>query len=168
MPATQDEDDGVRRLLFHRAQRRELQPRLVANRSEQWMAKNVIIVILQLDPSALAVHEQGAKLVFRDVRCMQAAIGGPAFKKGAMDSALTSLLADYDSDADSNEDADVGEDDEDHTVAMELGVDVADPGAGDGAVDVEEYPGHAGDDAAEPDCNDHDDAIEAMTSLSVD
>jgi hypothetical protein len=71
---TQDVDDRVRRLLVHRAQLRELQARLVARSSEAWSAKTVLIVHQQLDPPALSVGQADVKLVFRDIRCVQAAV----------------------------------------------------------------------------------------------
>jgi hypothetical protein len=72
-----------------------------------------------------------------------------------------SLLANYDSDADSNEDADGGADDEDHNVAVELGVDAAHPGVGDGVVDVEANPMPADEAVEELDGDDADGANEA-------
>ena len=124
------------------------------------MAKTLLIVHLRVDPPAIAIGTADGKLVFRDIRCMQTAAGGPASKKCTMDSALTSMLANYDSDADSNEDADCGTDD-DHDVAAELGVDAAHPGSGDGVGDVEANPMPAYEDVEELDCDDVDGAKEA-------
>ena len=119
------------------------------------MAKTLLVVRLRVDPPAVAIGAADVKLVFRDIRCVQAAAGGPALKKGTMDSALMSMLANYDSDADSNEDADGGADD-DHDVAVELGVDAAHPGYGDGVGDMEAAPMPA------------DEAVEELDGNAVD
>ena len=124
------------------------------------MATTLLIVHLRVDPPAMAIGTADVKLVFRDIRRMQAAAGGPALKKGTMDSALMSMLANYDSDADSNEDADGGTDD-DHDVAVELGVDAAHPGYGDGVGDMEAAPMPADEAVEELDGDDADDTNEA-------
>lgn len=132
----QDADPRFVRLLFHRKQPRELQPRLVAKRSDKWMANNVLIVELRMDPYGIAVHQKGAKLVFRTIRCIQVEAAGRAAQQCAMDSALTDLLAEYNSDSDNESVASKctsdGAADAEHNVAAELGVDVKHPSIGDG------------------------------------
>ena len=127
------------------------------------MAKTLLVVHLRVDPPAVAIGTADVKLVFRDIRCVQAAAGGPALKKGTMDSALMSMLATYESDADSSADADGGADD-DHDVAVELGEDAAHPGYGDGVGDIEAAPMPADEAVEELD----GDAVDGANEARVD